>query len=109
MQTIGEAGLSVAAVPGLENGGREREDVFVEKTWVLKQEKKKNNVSSGGKVAAAYGWLSTVLRVLSVERNDFLCQAEHDLFNHTYPRCTQANGGWCISFLSAGRTFVLPS
>lgn len=44
MQTIGEAGLSVAAVPGLENGGRERGDVCREraKTRVFKQEKKNN-------------------------------------------------------------------
>lgn len=88
---MGEAGLSVAAVPGLEKGrtgeGRclsgEGEDPG------FKARKKKNFcVSSCGKVVAVYGWLSTVLPVLSSERNDFLCQAEHDLFNHTYPRCT---------------------
>lgn len=41
MQTIGEAGLSIAAVPGLENGGRVREDVCREraKPGALKQEK----------------------------------------------------------------------
>lgn len=45
VQTIGEAGRSVAAVPGLENEGREREDVCREraKTRVLKQEEKKTS------------------------------------------------------------------